>query len=261
MSLFETVVDSVYTHIVKYKNSVESIKQFSDTLWVVASEDSNPMKMIFNKDYSLTISIGGSVKKGSYEILSVANNIILNIDGESKMYSHITTAEGLIYLQLDNSNAKPFILIDSILLQGKSSIEYLYNRFEKPKQIEDRVSNLDLKIRKIIFINEFSRIKICESNDNKFYAIQNRDFMSDGVYNYETNPKISIEIINNGEIKDIYRDEKLVLKDGRIIHIHHLVFDNNKFYTRAYDSDGPLKDGDYRINIFRKIRIKDGKVI
>mgnify|MGYP000574536577 CR=1 FL=1 len=144
--MLDTVFDIILQRISDLRNSVEVVFKFANTLWAVVADEEESMKLVFKQDGKLMISRRGTVSEGHYEPLLVANSIVITINGESRLYNHVYTDEGLMFLQLDDGDSKPFVMINNNLLKGKSPQEYLQETYVEPQKAKELKEELALTL-------------------------------------------------------------------------------------------------------------------
>jgi hypothetical protein len=239
---------------------VEVVSKFANTLWVVVTEEEETMKLVFKQDGKLMISRKGTVSEGHYEPLLVANSIVITINGASRLYNHIYTDEGLIFLQLDDGDSKPFVMINNNLLNGRSPREYLQETYVEPHKAKELIDELALTYFTSAW-QDTSRVKIYRSQtSNRYFAYHDEEILKQGEYTFENNPTSILIIKELGEIEEFYTIRHYKQKDGSEIVVHSKPVDGIVKGCNVYINESPAPDGRYRLTWLKSINVKNGVV-
>lgn len=258
--MLDTVFDIILQKINNFRNSVEVVSKFADTLWVVVAEGEENMKLVFKQDGKLMVSRRGTVSEGHYEPLLVANSIVITINGESRLYNHVYTDEGLMFLQLDDGGSKPFVMINNNLLEGKSPQEYLQETYVEPQKAKELRSELSLFIWTSIWKGS-KNVRIYKSRtSNRYFAYNNKQTLKPGTYTFENNPTSVLIVKELGEVEEFYTLKKYKQKNSTNIVIHSNPVNGIVNGCKVFIDDAPAPDGLYRLSWLKSINVKNGLV-
>lgn len=70
--------------IKNYSLELDKLSKLYNQPWMLINEFSDFIKIIFQEKGKLIVSKNGVVSDGDYELVSVANSILLNINGEKR---------------------------------------------------------------------------------------------------------------------------------------------------------------------------------
>jgi hypothetical protein len=238
---------------------VEVVSKFANTLWVVVADDEETMKLVFKQDGKLMISRKGTVSEGHYEPLLVANSIVITINGASRLYNHIYTDEGLIFLQLDDGDSKPFVMINNNLLGGKSPREYINDTYVIPQKAKELHGEL-ASVPWITIWQGSKPISVYESRaSNRFFAYHKSEILTEGTYKFKDNAVVLI-VVALGEVEEFYRPKKVRLKDGANLVVHVNPVDGIINGCKVFKNDLPAPNGRYKLSWVKSINVKNGVV-
>lgn len=258
--MLDTVFDIILQRISDLRNSVEVVSKFANTLWVVVADDEESMKLVFKQDGKLMISRKGTVSEGHYEPLLVANSIVITINGESRLYNHVYTDEGLMFLQLDDGGSKPFVMINNNLLNGKSPKEYLNETYLAPQKAKELHSELALVLWTTISYGS-ERIKVFKSKTSNIYiAYRKSSVLAAGMYKIPHVNDITLLIGDLGEVKAFYIPKKIRQKDGSTLVVHKNPVNGIVKGCKVFINDVPAPDGHYRLSWLKSINVKNGLI-
>ena len=100
--------------------------------WVLVYEFSDFIKIIFQEQGKLIISKNEVVSDGDYELFSVANFILLNINNEKRLYDHQFIDTALMILKLDGFSNEFLVLANQNLIPNLDVESYLNAKYSKP---------------------------------------------------------------------------------------------------------------------------------
>jgi hypothetical protein len=207
------------------------------------------------------ISRQGTVSEGHYEPLLVANSIVITINGASRLYNHIYTDEGLIFLQLDDGGSKPFVMINNNLLNGRSPGEYLNETYVTPQKAQELHSELAL-IHWTSIWQGSKHVRIYKSQtSNRFFAYQNSKILKKGTYEFENNYDVVLIVGEFGEVDEFYTLKIYKQEDGASLAVHRNPVDGIVNGCKVYINESPAPDGHYKLSWLKSINVKNGVVI
>lgn len=259
--MIEVIFEYLYKRVMSAKNSVSILNQFSDVLWVVVSDKEENTKMVFQDNGRLVVSQNGEVIIGSYEPIVSANSIIINIGNTSRIYNHVFTDEGLIFLKLDAINAEPMVLVNNSLLGDKSGIDYLYDKFESPALLSKAVDDRGLTPYISLKSNRFRKIDILRSKiDGRLYASSDGRFLDNGHYRVPMTNEVVIYVGEAGLVSTIFQKHSFKIKDLGELCIHTKVNEYPGVGCSVYLNEVIAPDGVYKLGWFNKVTVDKGKV-
>lgn len=86
------------------------------------------------------MSNNGVVSKGSWELIHIANSIMLDISGEKRLYNHQFIDNGLMILKLDGHSTEFFVLANQNVIADLDVENYLISKYSNPISQEKRSS-------------------------------------------------------------------------------------------------------------------------
>jgi hypothetical protein len=225
------------------------------------------MKLVFKQDGKLMISRQGTVSEGHYEPLLVANSIVITINGASRLYNHIYTDEGLIFLQLDDGGSKPLVMINNNLLNGRSPGEYLNDTYVAPQKADvshQRAKELRNELGLTYWTSIWQGSKLLtiylSQTSNRNYAYCKSTILNKGKYILENNPTSILIIKELGEVEEFYTIQRYKQKDGSELVVHSNPKDGIVNGCKAFVNDSPALDGRYRLTWLKSVNVKNGVV-
>jgi|GEM_PF-2405556 len=258
--MLDTVFDIILQRINNLRNSVEVVSKFANTLWVVVADDEESMKLVFKQDGKLMISRRGTVSEGHYEPLLVANSIVITINGESRLYNHVYTDEGLMFLQLDDGDSKPFVMINNNLLEGKSPQEYLNETYMAPQKAKELHSELALTLWTTLWKGSRTMWIYRSQTSNRLFAYFKSNIVKAGTYNFNNNGSTVLIVGELGEVEAFYRLKTFRQKKGDSLAVHVNPVDGTINGCKVFIDDAPAPDGLYRLTWLKSLNVKNGLV-
>ena len=239
-----------------YSQKLETQAMFVDKLWAVVDEDGHQQSYMFESNGELMMSKNGMVNMGTWHYYSQANSIRIDRGrNDQVLLNHGFLDEAVMVLKYDGANN------DSLLvLADKNKIPDL--------NIVDYLRQLDYKNHQILSI---------KLNNGKLLLVENGWNKSD-----LRNLPVKTDNINGVNPNDgIYFDEGETylydIKDGKIVNRAVLKTYRNgiqkiliaqRITSDYYNGDlvfsedlNPLPDGKYNVGIWKKIKVKKGRVI
>jgi len=118
--------------IKNYSLELDKLSKLYNQPLVLVNEVSDFIKIIFQEKGKLIVSKNGVVSDGDYELLSVANSILLHINGEKRLYNHQFIDNALMILKLDGFSNDFFILANQNLIPDLDIESYLNVKYSAP---------------------------------------------------------------------------------------------------------------------------------
>ncbi len=266
------------------KSWIPKIKNFSLTLdklaklynqpWVLVNEFDDFIKIIFQENGKLMVSKNGIVSSGNWELVSLANSILLDINGEKRLYNHQFIDDGLMILKLDGFSTDYFVLANQNVIPNLDIQEYLTNKYS------DTILNVK---------EHNSKIKVKPATDSKQSKSNEykREFhLDDGrriqviIYNgYNSKPEIRIDNktpidgyykisetdivyeVKDGVAVMEYYSEYYKQEDGSILQILGNRINGICKGSPVWIDNKPAPDGVYKCGWISKVKVENGKKV
>jgi hypothetical protein len=245
--------------IKNYSLNLDKLSKLYDQPWVLINELNDFIKIIFQSKGKLIVSKNGIVSDGEWELVSIANSILLNINGEKRLYNNQFIDNGLMILKLDglsndffvlaNENIIPDLDIESYL-NAKYSTSILKDRKQGKREHYQKEFKL-LDGRTLQIIENFGYLGETEVKIN--YKIPENGFY------FLAQQEIAYEI-QDGKVKMEYYIEEYNQNDGTTIKIGGSRMNGINKNSPVW-LDGKLApDGEYKKGWFSKIQVEKGKI-
>jgi hypothetical protein len=254
--------DYIKSWLPKIKNfslELDKLSKLYNQPWVVIDDKNEFIKIIFQEKGKLIVSKNGVVSDGNWELVSVANSILLNIGGEKRLYNHQFIDNGLMILKLDGITLDFFILVNQNLIPDLDFPNYLTRKYTISK-INDNVYKPINSYEKIIKLKDGRELQIIKdfgfsgSTEVKINDVTPED----GFYRLLTSEKIFE--VKDGKIIMEYYIESFSQDNGEKIEISCSRLDGIRKGSLVWLNGRPAPDGVYKKGCFSKITVKNGKV-
>lgn len=246
----------------KIKNfslELDKLSKLYNQPWVIVDEKNDFIKIIFQEKGKLIVSKNGVVTDGNWELVSVANSIILNINGEKRLYNHEFIDNGLMILKLDGFSLDYFIMVNQNLIPNLNVGNYLNHKYPISKidgKVHKSLNNYE-KTFKLKDRRELQIIKDYGYSGSTKVRIKDK-IPEDGFYLISSS-KIAYQI-ENGKIKMEFYIESYKQNDGQIIEIGGSRIDGIRKNSPVWLNGQPAPDGIYKKGWFSNITIENGKI-
>lgn len=246
----------------KIKNfslELDKLSKLYNQPWVIVDEKNDFIKIIFQEKGKLIVSKNGVVTDGAWELVSVANSILLNISGEKRLYNHQFIDNGLMILKLDGFSLDYFIMVNQNLIPDLDVENYLNHKYPISKIDGNayKSSNYYEKTFKLKDGRELEIIKDYGYSGSTEVRINDK-IPEDGFYRVAS-PEIAYEI-ENGKIKMEYYIESYKQDDGQTIEIGGSRFNGIRKNCPVWLNGQPAPNGIYKKGWFSNITIENGKI-
>lgn len=255
--------DFLKSWIPKIKNyglELDKLAKLYNQPWVLVNELNDFVKIIFLDNGKLAVSKNGIVSDGCWELMFVANSILLNINGEKRLYNHQFIDEGLMILKLDGHSIDFFVLANQNIIPDLDVERYLNSRYSTPALTHD------FQGKKCLYEKELSLLdgSILQVVSDLGYSGStevriNHQVPEDGFY-FLSNSDVAYEVLA-GKIKMEYYIEEYKQEDGNVIKV-------GGSRTNGIGSNCPVwldrrlaPDGEYKKGWFTKIIVKKGRIV
>lgn len=210
------------------KSWIPKIKNFSLELdkqsklynqpWVLVNEVNDFVKIIFQEKGKLIVSKNGVVSDGDYSLVSAANSILLNINGEKRLYNHQFIDNALMILKLDGFSNNFLVLANQNLIPDLDVENYLNEKYCEPFvesdfKVENESYQKQLKLKDGRILQIIKDMGYTGDTEVKI----NNQIPENGFYVLTQN-EIAYEVID-GKINMEYYIEKYKQEDGGVIEI------------------------------------------
>ncbi len=243
--------------IKQYSLELRELSRLCDQPWVVVSESAERIKMIFKTNGSLIVSQNGTVSDGDWELMLVANSLLLNINGVKRLYNHSFIDTGLVILKLDGSSDELFVLANENIVPDLDVQKYLTWKFGSRSESS---ATRSITFEKEIPLVGGGVLQIIRDHGNTGSSPVriSGDTTMDGVYRAADIDR-AYEIVDN-KIRVEYYIETFRQSDGRMLEVAGSRIAGISKGCPAWVNGSIAPDGEYQKGWFSKLRIKDGRV-
>jgi len=245
--------------IKNYSLELDKLSKLYNQPWVLINEVNDFIKIIFQEKGKLIVSKNGVVSDGDYELVSVANSILLNINGEKRLYNHQFIDNALMILKLDGFSNDFFVLANQNLIPDLDVESYLNAKYSAPV-LESRKQGKSSPYQKQLKLKDGRILQIikdlCYSGETEVKI--NHKIPEDGLYKL-AQQEIAYEI-KDGKIKMEYYIEKYKQDDGKVIEIGGKRTTGIGRNCPVWMNGKLAPDGVYRKGWFSKIEVEKGKI-
>lgn len=245
--------------IKNYSLELDKLSKLYNQPWVIINEFSDFIKIIFQEKGKLIVSKNGVVSDGDYELVSGANSILLNINGEKRLYNHQFIDDALMILKLDGFSNDFFVLANQNLIPDLDVESYLNEKYSAPV-LESRKQGISSPYEKQLQLEDGRILQIIKDlgylggTEVKI----NHQIPENGFYILAKN-EIAYEI-HEGKITMEYYIEKYKQDDGRIIEIGGKRTNGIGKNCPVWMNGKLAPDGVYKKGWFSKIKVEKGKI-
>jgi len=239
---------------------LDKLSKLYNQPWVLVNDLNDFIKIIFQDRGKLIVSRNGVVSDGSWELVSSANSILLDINNEKRLYNHQFIDNGLMILTLDGHSTDFFVLANQNIIPDLDVLSYLTAKYSVPSSSHRKtsvVSNYEKEVR-LQNGHILQIVKDLGYSGSSVVKINNKD-VPEGFYRL-ANQDIAYEI-RDSKIKMEYYIEKFKQEDGQIIEIAGNRISGITKGSPVWLEDHPAPDGQYKKGWFSKIEVKNGKII
>lgn len=108
----KSYLSNILPRIQQFSKKLENTSLFVDIPWIFIDEEGNKLTYIFRQNNELLISKAGEVTSGKWEYLPFADSLLIDIEGQKRLYKHGFLDEGLMIMRKDETE-NLFITINS----------------------------------------------------------------------------------------------------------------------------------------------------
>ena len=239
---------------------LDKLSKLYNQPWVIVNDLSDFVKIIFLDRGKLIISRNGVVSDGRWELLSVANSILLEIHNEKRIYNHQFIDEGIMILKLDGYSTDFFVLANQNIIPDLDVLSYLTAKYPVSSSIKGKFSS-GSEYEKELRLQNGQILQIVVDlgyTGSSVVKINNRD-VPDGYYRL-ANQDVVYEI-RDSKIKMEYYIERFKQEDGQIIEVYGNRISGITKGSPVWLDGYPAPDGQFKRGLFSKIDVKNGKII
>lgn len=243
---------------------IDRLNKIHGQPWVVATELGMHLELIFQGGGVVIVSRDGAVTRGHYEVLEMANSVLLEFGAGERMYTHDFIDGALMVLQVSGNKAEPMVLVNRVVVPDLDVPGYLERTYLGPQR--EAMKKEEVKaLRRSVLLG----------------TVNHKEVRVFGNENRETDTLIGLEVLLGAEPAPddfyIYGDNRQALKTylGKVtetyfVFSHHIEGKQFQLLTNRTNNgraqfallDGePAPDGTYKTGWLRKVVVKDGKVV
>ena len=254
--------DYIKSWLPKIKNfslELDKLSKLYNQPWVIIDDQNDFIKIIFQEKGKLIVSKNGVVSDGSWELVSVANSILLSINGEKRLYNHQFIDNGLMILKLDGFSLDFFVMVNQNLIPDLDVVNYLNHKYPISK-IDGNVSKTLNSYDKTIELKDGRVLQIVKDlGYSGSTEVRINDNIPEDDFYRPLNSEIIYEI-KNGKIKMEYYIESYRQIDGQIIEIGGSLIDGIRKGCPVWLNGKPAPNGNYKKGWFSNITVEEGKI-
>lgn len=258
------MIDYIKSWIPRIKNyslQLDKLSKLYNQPWVVIDEVQDFIKIIFQPDGRLIVSKNGKVNDGSWQMIPIANSILLNISGDKKLYNHQFLDDGLMILKLDGMN-NYFVLANQNLIPDLNVEKYLrYNYSSTNPRKVTKVSSTSTDYEKSLELIDGRVLQIIKDLGYMGHTEVRIDHKipTDGFYR-SANRKLAY-LIEDGFLQMEYYIERYKQSDGQIIEIGGNRVSGIGKGSPVWLNQNIAPNGRYSKGWFSEINVFGGKLI
>ena len=244
---------SLLNRLSNYNLKLNQESLFTDRIWAVVDEEGHQQTFIFEQNGDLVMSKNGKVTMGKWKFYPQAKSIRLDRGkGDQIFLNQAFFDKSIMVLKYDgNNNEDLFILADKNQIPDLDIVNYLKKLDYDNRQIK----SIKLKSNEFLLIeNGWNQKKL-----NDLAVTIDESIATDGIY-FDVSEKYLFEI-SDSKIINQCNLTKYKLRDGGEIIIAQRIkggYYNGDF---VFSEDlKPLSDGTYKIGLFKKIKVREGKI-
>lgn len=243
-----------------YGLKLDKLSKLYDQPWVVVTELNDFVKIIFQEDGKLLVSNNGVVSDGSWELVSNASSIMLNINGNKRLYNNHFIDQGVMILKLDGYSTDLFVLVNQNIIPDLDVLNYIEAKYSKPI-VANRPVPISISYDKEIQLTNGMVLQIVKDfgNMGSSEVKINHKPVADGHYK-KLNSKVVYEIKDSRIKMEYYLVERRQV-DGQIIEIGWSSVGGITKDCPVWLNGENASDGTYKTGWFSKIDVQNGRVV
>lgn len=246
--------------IQSFSLKLDKLSKLYNQPWVLVNDINDFIKIIFQEKGKLLVSKNGVVSNGSWELISTANSILLDISGEKRLYNHEFIDNGLMILKLDGNTTDFFVLANQNIIPDLDVLNYLDANYSKPIHVNKKSTFKPLYEKELPLTN--GNVLQIVKNLGYFGSTEvkiNHKHVPDGFYRL-SDSNIAYEI-QGSRIKMEYYIEKFKQDNGLFIEVGGNRISGITKGSPVWLNGNEAPDGQYKKGWFAKIEVRNGRII
>lgn len=251
-------INSWIPKIQLYSLKLDKLSKLYNQPWVIVDRTKDFIKIIFQEKGNLTVSINGTVSDGKWELLSVANSLLLEMNGERRLYNHGFLDNALMILKLDGFNSDFLVLANQNIIPDLDVENYLTLKYsnpaptekEPPKRLYEKEITLEdgrtLQIIKDLGFSGLSEVRI------------NHKAVQDGFY-WNSNRSFAYEIQDSKIVMEYYIEE-FIQSNGTILEVGGNLICGITKGSPVWLEGKPAPDGKYKKGWFSNFHVLNHRI-
>lgn len=245
--------------IESFSIKLDKLSKIYNQPWVLIDDLNDFVKIIFREKGTLLVSKNGVVSNGSWELIHIANSIMLDISGEKRLYNHQFIDNGLMILKLDGHSTDFFVLANQNIIPDLDIESYLISKYSNPISQKKKTSSKSIYTKEqqlsdgriLQFLSDLGyatkpEVKISDrSVEDGFYILKGFDI----AYKIE-NSKMLME----------YVIEKFKQDDGQFIEVGGNRINGITEGSPVWLNGKLAPNGEYQKGWFSKIQVINGLI-
>ena len=256
------MLDYIKSWIPKIQNlsiKLDKLSKIYDQPWVLINDLNDFVKIIFQEKGTLLVSKNGVVSNGSWELIHIANSIMLDISGEKRLYNHQFIDNGLMILKLDGHSTEFFVLANQNIIPDLDVENYLILKYSTPNLQEKKASPKSIYLEELELtdgqmLQFFSKLGYSAEPEVK----KKKKNAEDGFYRLK-NSDIAYKIKNSKILMEYYI-EWFKQGDGQYIEVGGNRINGITEGSPVWLNDKLAPDGEYQKGWYSKIQVVDGLI-
>ena len=259
------MIDYLINLIPRIKNygfELDKLSKLYNYPWVIISEPENFSKIIFQKNGKLLLSSNGIVSYGNWELISMANSILLEMNGQKRLFNHQFLDEAVMILKLDGTTRNYMILANQNKIPDLKIKEYFKKKYFNPTSRENKKQNglnkESSKYYKILDLEKGEKLYFLGQSAWEVEVEINKEHPANGFY--KSKDLQSVFEIEDGILKMEYYVEKIDQDDGSQLEIYASRQNGIKSGCKVFLNGIPAPDGVYKKGWFSRITVRNGRI-
>lgn len=242
-----------------YSQKLDRLAKLYNQPWVIVNDNEDFVKIIFQNQGKLIVSRNGVVTDGSWQLLSIEQSILLEMNGQKRLYNHQFFDQGLMVLALDGNRSGYFILANQNIIPSLDIESYLITKYKKVLKTAGGGA--------MLLPNEFWEVRDLE-DDRKLQIVS--DGLNSDVYIdskvpkdglYRTKDNTFAYDLKIGKLKTKFLIQSYVLKNGDTAEIGETALNGGGPGSPIWINGKTAPDGKYRVSWLFKFYVRNGRIV
>ena len=239
----------------QFSKDLDTLELFNDKHWVLVDDEGKRATYVFQRNGRLIVSVSGIPKAGTWEYISAAKSLYLDL-GEHKMFlSFSFFNEALFILKMDDDTKLPFILVNKNVIPDLNIERYLNSLIA-----QERKTNIEIELENGMIL-QVQKMANPQSVYLDYKVTYNGASVDDGVYKMKDVPKF-VQIQNSKIVKYLHQ-RKYQTDQGELM-VRQNEHDNPIYGDRASLTDISNPTGTFVIlknnSNLKKIVVNNGVI-